>query len=657
MTELDKQHLRDRKAELAASLSRAALKPKKRVRTVLKANAGLNEYVREVAKNPDRHNVYEVAGVGMFLDLLNRYEWKQKRYDHFCHFYEACEFHGNEGPVHYKITPIQWYIFAIVYGLYVPKTVKKVRVSGIVKEVDVPSHRLIRELILYVPRKFSKTSMSAAMAVYDLLCGDLNSRVFMASNSSAQSSLCYDEAYAIMEGFFPQMKTTRDKDKKLNKSEIIFNDARLGRRSYIKCLAAAPKRLDGLNASTVIMDEYSQAADTATKRGDALKNVLTTSMATRRNPLTIVITTASDNLTGPFHQYDLPHYQKMLLGDEPWNDTLFPILFMPDVDDYEGDVSTWEKVQPHWGITVQPEFYQSQWLDAQDKASNMVDFRTKLLNVPCVNEATIWIAGTIARKAAHPFDPLKLEGVEVDGCRAFMAVDLSERNDFTAVTTGLYIEQLQQIWMHTRYFVPDGIGVRKCSIEAAQGLDIIEEYDNGIVKVEDAPFDGQIHSNHENRYLYQQWADAGLIELTHGEVVDYERVAAYCMEVTNSLNEAGVTVVGIGYDDWKSTEFINILASMGGSDGLMPIGQTYGDFTPACKFFEHSIHTGHIYIDPNPVTEYCCNNAVLDVDKLENCKPMKRDPSKRIDGLITMCMVAKMFVEQGHKVRKNDFEK
>lgn len=652
MTELDKQHLRDRKAELAASLSRAALKPKKRVRAVLKANAGLNEYVREVAKNPDRHNVYEVAGVGQFLDLINRYEWKQKRYDHFCRFYEACEFHGNEGPVHYKITPIQWYIFAIVYGLFVPKTVKKVRVSGIVKEVDVPSHRLIRELILYVPRKFSKTSMSAAMAVYDLLCGDLNSRVFMASNSSAQSTLCYDEAYAIMEGFFPQMKTTRDKDKKLNKSEIIFNDARLGRRSYIKCLAAAPKRLDGLNASTVIMDEYSQAADTATKRGDALKNVLTTSMATRRNPLTIVITTASDNLTGPFHQYDLPHYQKMLLGDEPWNDTLFPILFMPDVDDYEGDVSTWEKVQPHWGITVQPEFYQSQWLDAQDKASNMVDFKTKLLNIPCVNEAQMWMSGNTIRKAKIHFDPLTSD-TECVGY-GYIAVDLSERNDFTSITTSAWIDPLQQIWSHTKYFLPDGIRVWKCQREQAieNGYTIIEEYDGGVVKVEESPFDGKIHSKHENRHLYQQWVDAGLIELTHGEVIDYERVANYCLEVAQRID-----IRSIGYDDWKSTEFVNILAAIGGQDGLAPVGQSFGDFTPAVKFFEHSVCTGHFFIDENEVTYYCFDNAMLLEDANGNVKPMKRDPSRRIDGAITITMTAKQFVEQGHKVRKNDFEK
>ncbi|MDQ9824912.1 hypothetical protein RFZ44_16510, partial [Acinetobacter sp. 163] len=47
------------------------------------------------------------------------------------------------------------------------------------------------------------------------------------------------------------------------------------------------------------------------------------------------------------------------------NDTLFASLFLPDVDDDEGDPLTWAKVQPHMGITVQPDFYENEWQSAQ----------------------------------------------------------------------------------------------------------------------------------------------------------------------------------------------------------------------------------------------------------------------------------------------------
>ena len=98
-------------------------------------------------------------------------------------------------------------------------------------------------------------------------------------------------------------------------------------------MASNPDKLDGLNASTVILDEYSQA-DSA-----ALKNVLTSSMGARLNPLTVVITTASDKHTSPF--VDMLKGYKAILRGELDNDAIFTHIFEPDVNDEEGDPETW----------------------------------------------------------------------------------------------------------------------------------------------------------------------------------------------------------------------------------------------------------------------------------------------------------------------------
>ncbi len=103
------------------------------------------------------------------------------------------------------------------------------------------------------------------------------------------------------------------------------------------------------------MDEYAQARNTAGKNGADLKNVLTTSMGSRRNPLTVVITTASEVVDGPFY-HELEGVMRVLRG-ETESDIMFASLFLPDVDDEEGDPKTWAKVQPHLGITVQPDYY------------------------------------------------------------------------------------------------------------------------------------------------------------------------------------------------------------------------------------------------------------------------------------------------------------
>ena len=92
-------------------------------------------------------------------------------------------------------------------------------------------------------------------------------------------------------------------------------------------------------ASLVIMDEYAQARNTAGKNGADLKNVLTTSMGPRREPLTIIITTASDVVDGPF-AHELDGVMAVLRG-EAESDTMFASIFMPDVDDAEDSPETW----------------------------------------------------------------------------------------------------------------------------------------------------------------------------------------------------------------------------------------------------------------------------------------------------------------------------
>lgn len=122
----------------------------------------------------------------------------------------------------------------------------------------------------------------------------------------------------------------RFKNFKINREQVFSK--RRGRTSFARCLASNPDKLDGLNASTVILDEFSQA-DSA-----ELKNVLTSSMGARVNPMTIVITTASDKLESPF--VNMLNSYKAVLRGEVENDSIFAHIFEPDVNDAEDDPHT-----------------------------------------------------------------------------------------------------------------------------------------------------------------------------------------------------------------------------------------------------------------------------------------------------------------------------
>lgn len=560
------KHLREKRNTYAATYRYALADTDKRIAT----------YVFGVIDNPDAHNLYEILGIRRFFDMLSRNRWNKKRVKRFFKFYEALRFNGMTGRQRYKLTPVQCFQFANIFGFADATT----------------GRRKIRTAYIFVPRKFSKTTSAASLAIYDMLLGDHNAEAYIGANSYDQAKICFDEIRAIMRDIDPGERHFR-----VNREKITFKDR--SRDSMISCLTANAKTKDGLHASLVIMDEYAQARNTASKNGADLKNVLVTSMGPRREPLVLVITTASDVIDGPFAQ-ELEGVKRVLRGEQD-NDTMFASLFMPDVDDEESDPKTWAKVQPHLGITIQPDFYERQYEDAQLSAENMLAFRTKMLNIFAVNEQRSWISSTLAR---HISRPLSIDGIK-GRPDAMVAIDLSESDDFSAVTMGLYDASQKSFYFHTAYFFPSG---------ALLG--------------------------HPNERLYRTWAEKGFLMLTDGDVIDYRRIVDYVLYLNRH-----VRVLGIGYDPWKSQEVINMLAASGAGNVLKGVKQTYGTFTAPVESFEHGAKTGHIFINDNPINAYCFGNAVLDTDKLENCKPIKRKQTQKIDGVITMLMCLRMFID------------
>lgn len=524
----------------------------------------LNMYIKSVRADPDGHNLYELLSIVRFFRLMDTYLFKIGEVKKFIVFYESLQFSGLNGRTRYKLTPIQVFQFANILGFY--KTEEK---------------RLVRDALLFVPRKYSKTTSVASLAIYDLLFGDANAQSYVAANNYNQAQICFSEIKEILKCLDPKFRHF-----KINR-EQVFNKMQ-GKTSFARCLASNADKLDGLNASMVILDEYSQA-DSA-----ALKNVLTSSMGARVNPLTVVITTASDKLESPF--VDMLESYKAVLRGEIDNDFIFAHIFEPDVDDAEDDPRTWKKVQPHLGVTVQADYYENEYRKAQMNADDMMTFRTKLLNMFVQNTGKVWFTSSEVEAMARNDDNLcSLKGRP----DAMVAVDLSVCDDFSAVSYTVYMPDIRNFHVHTDYYFPEGA---------------LKE--------------------HPNRELYRKWADAGYLRLLPGNVIDYRLIA----DDINRRNREQLCILAIGYDPYKSLEFVNIMSASGAKKVLTPISQTYGAFTSPVESFEISAKTGHVTFNDNPINWYCFGNAVIDEDKLENRKPVKRSQNAKIDGVITTVM-------------------
>lgn len=527
------------------------------------------EYVGEVCYNPERHNLWEQLGVERFLRMCREYGINSREVRMFFAFYESLKFPGRNGHRRYRLTPVQAFQFASIYGFW----------SG--------GRRVTRTAVLYVPRKFSKTTSTAAVALYDLLYGDANGEAYVGANSQDQAKKCFD----VIRGSLSRLDP---KGKYYTINEQVVKSRRSDRSAIAQCLTANARTKDGLNASVVIMDEYAQSRDSR------LLDVLTTSMGVRENPLTIIITTASDVIDGPFH--NMLEGCKRVLAGEAENDAVFAHIFEPDIDDDEGIEATWRKVHPHLGVTVNMEFYRQAWAEAQvNGAEAMMAFRTKLLNVFTAGERAAWIESDVARSIMRPFRIEDLKGHPF----ATVAIDLSVRGDLSCVSTCIHQKKTGSFIINTDYFFPRG---------ALPG--------------------------HPQEALFRTWAESGHLILLEGDTIDYPAIANYILQRPHY-----VRLFAIGYDSYKAKEMINILSNGGLRSLLKPVPQTYGHFTSVCMSFELAVRTGKLIMNDNPINAYCIENAVLDADRLGNTKPVKRQASRKIDGLITALMSLKLFHE------------
>lgn len=555
----------------------------------------LLRYVTEVTENPDGHNLYEILGVLAFFRKMDKYTWKKGRVKKIIRFYESLKFSGMKGRRCYKMTPIQVFQFANIFGFYREAEVEKQ--SG--EKVQV-LRRLTEQAILFVPRKFSKTTSSASLAVYEMLMGDANAQAYVAANSYKQAQICFKEISNIIRQLDPNKRAF-----KFTREHVEWRPNKYGKESFVECLTGGAETKDGLNASLVIFDEYAAAKYVnGHSDGAGLLQVLGSSMGVREEPLTVIITTASRVQDGPF-QAMLEGAKSVLLG-ELEDDTLFASLFMPDEweqdDEHIGQESVWRKCNPHIGVTVQADYYAKKWRKALRDPEEMLEFRSKLVNLFVADNVKEWVNRSLIRTLSAKFNPRNLVG-RPDGMCSF---DLSVSDDFSAVAYTVYSESTKKFYSYCDFYIPE-----------------------------------ETLKSHPNSKLYELWVKNGYMKVCKGKVIDYEMIANDILEMNRYIR-----ILQIGYDSYKSNEVVNILMAAisavggNGSQILRAVPQTYGQFNSPVEAFEMGAkrYPAQVVLDDNPIIQYCFANAYIDEDKMENKKPIKRKSNLKIDGVIAILM-------------------
>lgn len=531
----------------------------------------LCNYVSDNLINTDDHNKYEILGVLRFLDFLKRddLDFRIKEVKKFYAFYHSLKFESPKGMQHFELTPPQKFQTANIFGFYKKGT----------------DYRLTRDALLFVPRKYAKTTLCSSFAIYDLLFGSPDAQSYIASNSFSQSQIMFNIIKHTLQSLDPQLRYF-----KLNR-DIIYSKIK-GRTSFIRCLSSSAMKLDGLNPETVCLDEYAESPTAE------LRNVLTSGEGARKNPLNVTLTTASTLLESPFTEM-LENYKQVLEGKIN-ADSVFASIFMPDDEDTDlGNPKVWKKCNPHIGITIDENYYPIEWEKAQLSANDLTNFKTKLLNVFCKAESEVWINPSIIRRNTMDLNIDKLKSKPM----AMVAVDLSVKDDLSAVSLGLYSSLNHIFYFKNWYYAP--MNTIKTSA---------------------------------NKEFYKQAVEEHNLIPCGAEIIDYRQIANDIIALAKK-----VTLLQVNFDAFKSREMINILKASGII--CKPFSQTYSHFTSPVDSFQIGLYNDKIKLDDNPLIAWNIGNAIIDVDRMENKKPIKRTANEKVDGVQCILMNLGAFQE------------
>lgn len=463
-------------------------------------------------------------------------------------------FKGKSAGTHFILSPWQQFIVACIIGL-------KWKSTG---------YRVCREVYLQVARKAGKDALIAAISLYCLIAdGEASPEIACLANSREQSMILFE----YIDKFAKSLDPKEDVIKHFKKYvEFPKNNG------VCKTYSADSSKLDGLNISLAIIDEWHEAKDLG------LYNVMVSSQGMRTQPLMIIITTAGFNLESPCH--DKFNLAIEILSGVKTDDTFFPFLYVLDVADDWTDERNWEKCQPNLDITVTREFMRNEVQKAKNDSTALNGILTKTFNM-WVSSINAWIPMETVVK--------KMEVVDLEqfrGSMVYLGVDLASVSDFTSLS--VMIPYGEKFYFKTWTYIPE-----------------------------------ETYNKTDKKELYDKFIKEGSMIITVGNCTDYDYILSKIKELSQMF-----VIHSVNMDTWNGTYF-QIKCTEEGFN-TVPISQSIGNFNAPTKHMEKLILEGNAVIDKSSNVLWQFGNVSMKYDHNGNMKPDKSSYSKKIDSVISM---------------------
>lgn len=455
--------------------------------------------------------------------------------------------------------------------------------------------RQYRTCLLMLPRKNGKSELAAALAIYFLLFdGEIGAEVYSAAADKDQAALVFNVAAQMI----------RNDAELLAQCEIIDSQKRIVHRksgSFYRAISSEAYSKHGFNASVVIYDELHAASNRE------LWDVLSTSQGARAQPLMLAISTAGFDRHSIL--FELYAHAKKVAENPSLDPTFLPILYeMPEGSDWT-DEREWRKCNPALGDFRSLEEMQIACQRAREIPAQENTFRRLYLN-QWTEQSARWLSMSAWDACLAPADMASLRGR-----RCYVGMDLSSTKDLTALVA----------------VFPDEDG----------GFDVLPRFF--------VPKDTIAERARRDHVPYEQWTRDGYLDVTPGNVVDYEAVRAVLSDWA-----AAFDVREVGFDPWNATDLVTRLQAQ---DGLtcVAVRQGFASLSAPTKSLEKAVLSKSLRHSGHPVLRWNVSNISVETDATGNIKISKKVSTERIDGAAALVMAVEM-MDRNQGAKEPDYD-
>lgn len=438
--------------------------------------------------------------------------------------------------------------------------------------------RVVRDLYVDVPRKNGKSTLAGGIALY-MTCadGEPGAQVVTAATSERQAGFVFGPLKLLAmssPALKPYLRTTLKR---------IYHEPSA---SYIDVIASTADAQHGANIHCSVTDELHLH-----KKPD-LVEALETGTGSRRQPLSVKITTADAGAPGTIYARKRLYVEQLALGVLE-DHTTYGVVWAAETTDDPHAESTWAKANPGYGVSPTRAYLQAASNRAKQSPAELAAFLRLHLGIR-TKQLTRFI--TLDAWDANVSTPIAED--ELVGRECYGGLDLAATSDLLALcwlfpddSRGGY----DAIW---RLWTPEG------------NVTALNRRTAGEAAV---------------------WVRDGLLITTPGNVADYGYVRAQI-----NADRERFAVRSLGYDPWNASQLSNDLAT--DEVPLVKVRQGVHTLSPPLKEVQRLVLAGMdgeplLRHGGNPAVRWMIDNLAVVLDPSGNVKPDKATSADKIDAV------------------------